>query len=82
MIDELFTDTVVISHHEKLFTLRGRIPPLPIQNEFGHFHPHLRPARKARRPVDGLFASPLILVIITINSNALNLTFNTLFSWF
>jgi|GEM_PF-4269457 len=34
-----------------------------IRNEFGWFHPHLRPAHKAPRPVDGLFASPSILMI-------------------
>jgi|GEM_PF-1170555 len=26
-----------------------------IRNEFGNFHPHLRPVRKALRPVDGLY---------------------------
>jgi len=31
-----------------------------IRNKFGHFHPHLRPAREAHQPVDGLFASPSI----------------------
>jgi len=38
-----------------------------IRNEFGHFHPHLRPAHKAPRPVDGLFAGPSCLTLLLYN---------------
>jgi len=54
-------DDLAKSRSAPFYSTGEQISSPAIRNEFGHFHPHLRPARKAPRPVDGLFASPSII---------------------